>query len=71
MSGTIQALVGCQNNDCAAETSYPLDMVAMFDGAPICEMCYDDGDYGERDENDELHVDWNDLPAVSLEDLRA
>jgi len=69
--GTVGALVVCQNDSCASEISYPLDQVSMFEGAPICQQCYEDGDYGARDDKDNLLVHWGDLPAVSLEDLRA
>ncbi len=61
---TIQALVGCQNESCAKEVSYHLDMVRLFDGKPICENCYD---YGDEDGNPY----WDDLPPVTLAHLRA
>ena len=57
----IRALVGCQNQGCAEEVSYHLDMVAMFEGQPICQGCYENGEYGEGD--------WHDLPPVKLADL--
>ncbi len=67
----IKALVGCQVEGCAEEVSYNLDMVAMFMGVPICETCYQDGDFGERDDDGEPKIDWNDLPPVKLSDLSA
>ncbi len=62
MTGKIQALVGCQNDDCAAEVSFHLDMVKLWKASPICQNCYEytiDGDL----------VDWHELPDISLGDL--
>ncbi len=60
----IKILVSCQNDDCAAETSFQLNWVRMFKGEPICEDCYDDGGYaGDRE------IDWADLPPVVLSKL--
>ena len=63
MTGKIQALVACQIDDCAEEVSYPLDLVRMLNGLPICRECY------------EYHLMasplWDDLPPVRLEDLEA
>lgn len=59
----IKVLVGCQVQKCAEEVSYHLDMVAMFEGQPICETCYIE-DHPEEDA-----VDWSDLPSVTMEDL--
>jgi hypothetical protein len=66
----IRALVGCQNEMCAAEVSYHLDMVRMHEGQPICEECWKDGGYATYDEaTDEFVPDWHYLPAVELSDL--
>ncbi len=62
--GTIQALVCCQVQACAEEQSFPLDMVKMYLGKPICQECFAWGP-----PNDE--IDWRELPDVSLEDLFA
>lgn len=62
MGGTIQALVSCQNQGCAEEVTYPLDMVRMWRGKPICACCYDH-------ETDDVDPDWTDLPPVTLADL--
>ena len=51
MTGTITALVGCQNHDCATEVSYPLGMVRKLKDQPICETCYVDGGYATLDED--------------------
>ncbi len=67
----IQALAGCQNDTCAGEVSYSLDMVRLFDDQPICENCYDDGEYGKVDDDGVLLTEWNDLPPVKLSDLSA
>ncbi len=69
MTGTIQALVGCQDIDCATEVSFHLDMVRKLDGKPVCQDCY--GDYAKLDDDDVPEVDWNDLPPVTLADLCA
>ena len=65
----VQALVGCQNEYCAAEVSYPLDMVHRFNSQPICQVCYEDGDYGERNKDGSNKVRWDDLPPIKLSDL--
>ena len=67
--GDIRALVGCQHEDCAAEVSYHLDMVRMFQNRPICQTCYEDGDYGTRDEDGDLIQAWLDLSPVTLAEL--
>lgn len=71
MTGTIKALVGCQNEYCATEVSYYLDMVRLLSGEPICQNCYEDGDYCKRDEDGELTTKWCELSEISLEDLKA
>ena len=60
MAGTIKALVGCQDIDCATEVSYHLDMVRLYQGEPVCEECYR-----------EMCAEpaWSDLPPVTLADL--
>lgn len=45
------ALFSCQDSDCAAEISYPLDMLREYHGMPLCESCADNMD-----------VAWSDLP---------
>ena len=59
----ITALVGCQNVECATETSYHLNMVRLWDKQPICEECYS-----------QLNLPdwapwWPDLPNVTLDML--
>jgi hypothetical protein len=54
-------LLGCDNDHCAQEVSYPLDMLRNFAGKAICEICYTDGEYGTED--------WNDLPVIMPHDL--
>ncbi len=71
MTAIIRALVGCQNQSCSEEVSYHLDMVRMFNGEPICENCYYEGDYGARDDSDALIIGWDALPLVTLADLIA
>jgi len=70
----ITALVGCQNEYCATETSYPLHMVRIWDGAPICEYCYDELPYTAYqpaiiDEAKGELIGWDKLPPVTLGDL--
>ena len=65
MTGKIQALVGCQIQNCAEEYSLPLHMVRMFKGEPICEKCYDE--YEKTPNN----ADWDDLSLIVLGDLVA
>ena len=61
-TGTITALAGCQFTECAFEVSYPLDMLKMYNGSAICEGCYDEL-ISDR-------IAWDELPDISLEDLR-
>jgi hypothetical protein len=60
MSGTIknQPYFSCQNSDCAEEISYPAEMLAVFEGSPICENCYG---YIDGPEEGEL-PEYSDLP---------
>lgn len=34
---------GCQNDNCAADMSYPANSLRLYAGLPICENCYDGG----------------------------
>ena len=68
---TIRALVACQNQACAEEVSYPLDMVMMFNGRPVCQECYENDDLLPRNEDGVPLKDWHDLPPVEISDLRA
>ena len=67
--GKIPVLISCQDDYCAAEVSYTLDMMRMFLRGPICQACYEDGEYGPRDDDGALVTDWDDLPSVKLTDL--
>jgi len=68
MTGKIPALVGCQIESCAAEVSYPLDMMKMLAGRPICDLCY--AEIAEVDEDGDPKIDWDALPAITLADLK-
>ena len=63
MTNKIQAFVGCQNYDCAVEVSYPLDLVRMFKGKPICRECWE----GSQTEST---AHWDDLLPVRIKDLK-
>lgn len=54
-------LIGCTNDRCAEERSYPLDMLRNFAGQAICENCYDEGQYGKEC--------WCTLPHIMPHDL--
>ena len=69
MTGTVGALVACQEAACACECSYSLDMVRMWDGAPICQGCFEETSRCGPDDDREPR--WGDLPPVELKDLRA
>lgn len=36
-----EPMFSCQNLDCAAEISYPANMLALWNDEPTCESCYD------------------------------
>ena len=65
--GTIRAFVACQVQACAEEVSYPLDMVKIWKGEPICENCFNH-DAATDDDGANL-FDWNALPGITLKDL--
>ena len=50
-------LFSCQCEGCREEVSYPIDMLALWNGAPICDECYIE----VRGSSD---PDWSDLPPV-------
>ncbi len=62
MTGKFQALVGCQNDACAAEVSHHLDMLRLWKDGPVCEDCYDNY-LGSDDQS------WSELPRITLGDL--
>jgi len=61
----IKIMVSCQDQSCAEETSFDLDMVRMFEDKPICEKCYVDFPAHP----DDGVCDWSDLPEVTFMDL--
>lgn len=61
---TFQAMVGCQVFECAAEVSYPLDMLRWWNDQPICENCY-------NEERKEGSADWSDLEPLTIKQARA
>ena len=67
MSDKIRALVACQIDECAEEVSYPLDMVSMLNGKPICRECYI---AHKPFEGTPGWVPWEALPSVELRDLK-
>lgn len=36
-----EPLFSCSDENCRVECSYPADMLAVFEGKPICEECYE------------------------------
>ena len=62
----IRVMVGCQNMRCAEEVSFHLDMVRMYKGLPICDVCYDEEMFAKDNGNEQA---WDNLPKVSLIDL--
>lgn len=67
--GKIRVLVGCQNEFCAEEVSYHLDMVKMWKDQPVCQNCYDEDGIGMTGEEFENRQDWSDLPKISVKNL--
>lgn len=53
-----EPLFACQDDGCAAEVSYPANMLAVLNDKPICQECYEQGDkyYADGD------PDFGDLP---------
>lgn len=47
-----QPLFSCQDEFCRTEHSFPADMLATWEGKPICETCYDDTHWGK--DNDDI-----------------
>ena len=66
MTGKIQALVACQMDVCVDEGSFPLDLVRMFKGKPICEACHHY--YAPKAQTGTL--EWDNLHPVTLNDLK-
>lgn len=54
-------LLGCDTDECAAECSFPLDMLRKFADVAVCQGCYEDGAYGKER--------WEDLPVIMPSDL--
>ena len=69
LTRTVKVLVNCQEQGCADECSYHLDMVRMWLGAPICQGCFEDTPRYDPDQDWEPK--WSDLTPVELKDLRA
>ena len=65
---TAIALVGCQNDDCAAEVSYRLSMLRWWRDGPICEVCYEQEWMPEEDAE---RPDWSTLDPIKIDQLRA
>ncbi len=53
------ALFACQVQGCAAEVCYHYDMLAMHEGKPICQECY------EWDMSTKDSPNWHDLPLFT------
>lgn len=66
----IKVLVGCQNDECAAEVSHYLEDVRMWKGEPVCQDCYDEDALGMTEEQYESRTLWCELLPVTLRDLR-
>lgn len=65
MSSVNEPLFSCSQDGCREECSYPADMLALHNGAPICEDCYHDLPFKSQapDPNDEEEtLIWHDLP---------
>jgi len=65
----IRALIGCQNQECADEVSYPLNMMRVWEGKPICQECYEYRILGvDPDEPGDIKG-WDELSQIHLSDL--
>ena len=51
-----EPMFSCQNQGCAEEVSYHADMLAMWNGEPICDGCY------SNEQRPEDAPDWYELP---------
>ncbi len=67
MTKKFTALIGCQVQPCAESYSLHLDMVRLWNAAPICEECYLEETAGGDEEE---ITEWNELPKIGLEDLQ-
>lgn len=69
---TFQVLTGCQIQECAEETSYRLDMLRWWNGAPLCADCFDEDIlFSVPDKDGEPTVKWSDLEPLTIKQARA
>lgn len=68
---TFKILTVCQDEFCAEETSYPLDMLRWWDRKPICERCFNDLPYPDvLKDNGEDVVKWTELRQLQRSEAR-
>lgn len=73
---TYTILASCQDDICREETSYPIDMLRWWKGAPICEFCFDEVPLVDRlpnpdCEEDQETIRWADLEPLTIKQARA
>ena len=59
------AEISCQVQSCAEEVSFTLDLVRMYKGAPVCEVCYETRFCKDTDQLANVEEDWDQLPEVN------
>lgn len=60
-----EPLFSCSQDGCREECSYPADMLALHNGAPICEDCYYNLPWKNQapdPDDDQDTLSWHDLP---------
>jgi len=56
-----EPLFACQDDICETERSFHADMLHLFEGQPLCEDCFDNGDILTNKEKSYIGT-WHDLP---------
>lgn len=55
---------GCQaSEECAAETSYPANMLRVWEGKVVCQGCWEESPGARYQDNLEDELYWSDIPA--------
>ena len=70
MAQKFYALVSCQVQGCKDAISFHLNQVRLYEGAPVCEVCYETYFCKDTDQLSNVEEDWDQLPEIGLADLK-